>query len=309
MPPAFAASMLKRRPARKPRTERAVETPVFRVNPKDRESCTHDEKPSGILVDQSSAKPKSTKPIPTFFHRINLLNIFRFLTQYRTPGDSIKCTDHRTKQAKKFFLPNIKYQFILKMFLKANTFKVRIEYQQSNQGATMETAVISRRDFIKSGSVAALGIAMLPQLEARAGKTQAQDSGANVLRQRPAKVNFDKASDVAKIGFEGRFAGFWNYSGKPKELKKTWSLGLVATGTHLGTGSFRGDNLRISTSIPHSIANTNLRATETSKPEKYRLWRSSTRNCKLRNYRLYCVPQPHEQIQGLQQQDLLGSLR
>ncbi|MGE5610725.1 MAG: sugar phosphate isomerase/epimerase family protein [Bacillota bacterium] len=59
--------------------------------------------------------------------------------------------------------------------------------------------------------------------------------------------NFDAALEqVAKMGFEGvEFAGYHNYNGKAKELrKKLDDLNLKAAATHIGTGSFRGDELK-----------------------------------------------------------------
>jgi len=45
---------------------------------------------------------------------------------------------------------------------------------------------------------------------------------------------------VAKMGYQGvEFAGYHNYGGKAKELRKRLDdLGLVAAGTHIGTSSF-----------------------------------------------------------------------
>jgi sugar phosphate isomerase/epimerase len=53
-------------------------------------------------------------------------------------------------------------------------------------------------------------------------------------------------AQVAKMGFEGvEFAGYSKYGGKAAELKKKLDeLGLKAAGTHIGTGSFRGDALQ-----------------------------------------------------------------
>jgi sugar phosphate isomerase/epimerase len=59
--------------------------------------------------------------------------------------------------------------------------------------------------------------------------------------------DFDAAlAQVAKMGFAGvEFAGYHKYSGKPKELRKALDdLNLIAAGTHIGTGSFRGDELK-----------------------------------------------------------------
>jgi len=55
------------------------------------------------------------------------------------------------------------------------------------------------------------------------------------------RKGFDKVLEAgAKMGYQGgEFAGYHNYGGKPKELKRRLDdLGLVAAGTHIGTGSF-----------------------------------------------------------------------
>lgn len=51
---------------------------------------------------------------------------------------------------------------------------------------------------------------------------------------------------LAEWGAQGvEFAGYYNYWGKGRELRKLLDdCGLVASGTHIGTGSFRGDNLK-----------------------------------------------------------------
>lgn len=51
---------------------------------------------------------------------------------------------------------------------------------------------------------------------------------------------------AAEMGFQGvEFAGYYNYGGKGKELRKLLDdNGLIASGTHIGAGSFRGDNLK-----------------------------------------------------------------
>lgn len=59
--------------------------------------------------------------------------------------------------------------------------------------------------------------------------------------------DFDAAlAQVAKMGFAGvEFAGYHKYAGKAAELrKKLDELSLKAAGTHIGTGSFRGDELK-----------------------------------------------------------------
>ena len=59
--------------------------------------------------------------------------------------------------------------------------------------------------------------------------------------------DFDAAlARVAKMGFQGvEFAGYHSYAGKAAELrKKLDELNLKAAGTHIGTGSFRGDEMK-----------------------------------------------------------------
>ncbi|MDH7570519.1 MAG: sugar phosphate isomerase/epimerase [Armatimonadota bacterium] len=59
--------------------------------------------------------------------------------------------------------------------------------------------------------------------------------------------DFDAAlARVAKMGFTGvEFAGYHSYSGKPAELRKRLDdLGLKVAGTHIGTGTLRGDALK-----------------------------------------------------------------
>jgi sugar phosphate isomerase/epimerase len=58
---------------------------------------------------------------------------------------------------------------------------------------------------------------------------------------------FDAAMEkIAKMGFAGvEFAGYYNYGGKAKELRKRLDdLGLKATGTHIGTGNLKGNALK-----------------------------------------------------------------
>lgn len=59
--------------------------------------------------------------------------------------------------------------------------------------------------------------------------------------------DFDAALErIAKMGFAGvEFAGYHKYGGKAADLKKRLDdLKMKATGTHIGTGSLRGDALK-----------------------------------------------------------------
>ena len=59
--------------------------------------------------------------------------------------------------------------------------------------------------------------------------------------------DFDKVlAQVAKMGYAGvEFAGYKKYGNDPKALKaKLDDLGLIAAGTHIGTGSFTGPNVQ-----------------------------------------------------------------
>ena len=61
------------------------------------------------------------------------------------------------------------------------------------------------------------------------------------------RKGFDKVlAQVAKMGYVGvEFAGYHKYGKDPKALKaKLDGLGLVAAGTHIGTGSFTGPNVQ-----------------------------------------------------------------
>ena len=108
---------------------------------------------------------------------------------------------------------------------------------------------LSRRDFLKSSVIAASGLAILPNWLAaqEVPKSKMQISAQMYSVRGDCGANFDNALDkVAKIGFKGvEFAGYYNYGNKPAELKKRLDdLGLIASGTHIGTGSFDKNNLQ-----------------------------------------------------------------
>ena len=105
---------------------------------------------------------------------------------------------------------------------------------------------VSRRQFLK-GSIIAATVAGLKPWHA------AQGAGRNIpislqlysVRNDCAKDMDDTLAWAAKQGFAGvEFAGYHKYGGKAKELRaKLDEVGLKAAGTHIGSGSFRGDAL------------------------------------------------------------------
>jgi sugar phosphate isomerase/epimerase len=115
----------------------------------------------------------------------------------------------------------------------------------------------TRRDALKLTAAGAAMLAAGPQL-AQAHCGSCGPVGAKGVKVKPVKTakislqlysvrrscgggKFDEVLEkVAKMGFQGvEFAGYHNYGGKAKELKKKLdSLGLIAAGTHIGTRSF-----------------------------------------------------------------------
>ena len=106
-------------------------------------------------------------------------------------------------------------------------------------------ATLSRRDFVRTSLITATALGLSPRLMAETLASPRISVQLFSVRDDCAK-DFDPAlAQLAKMGFAGvEFAGYHKYSGKPKELRKTLDdLNLVAAGTHIGTGSFRGDEL------------------------------------------------------------------
>lgn len=105
----------------------------------------------------------------------------------------------------------------------------------------------TRRQFITGATLAAATLGIKPYLSAfGAGQTMKISVQLYSVRTDCAK-NFDAVlAQLAKMGFEGvEFAGYHSYGGKAAELrKKLDELNLKAAGTHIGTGSFRGDALQ-----------------------------------------------------------------
>ncbi len=107
-------------------------------------------------------------------------------------------------------------------------------------------APLSRRDFVKSSILTATALTVSPSLFAQGAASPRISVQLYSVRDACGK-DFDAAlSELAKMGFAGvEFAGYHKYGGKAKELRqKLDELGLVAAGTHIGTGSFRGEELK-----------------------------------------------------------------
>lgn len=105
---------------------------------------------------------------------------------------------------------------------------------------------LSRRDFVKTSVVAATALGLNPSLWAQ-GKPGPRISVQLYSVRDDCARDFDAAlAQIAKMGFAGvEFAGYHKYGGKAKELRaKLDELNLVAAGTHIGTASFRGDELQ-----------------------------------------------------------------
>jgi len=107
-------------------------------------------------------------------------------------------------------------------------------------------ALFSRRQFIKTSAVAAAAVGIKNLGWAQVGKDISISVQLYSVRADCAKDFDSTLAEVAKMGFAGvEFAGYYKYEGRAKELRqKLDDLNLKAAGTHIGTGSFRGDNLQ-----------------------------------------------------------------
>jgi sugar phosphate isomerase/epimerase len=104
---------------------------------------------------------------------------------------------------------------------------------------------LSRRQFVKTSVLAATAVGMSGIVLAAKKKLPISVQLYSV-RDYCAK-DFDAAlAQIAKMGFEGvEFAGYHNYAGKAKELRqKLDDLNLKVAATHIGTGTFRGEELK-----------------------------------------------------------------
>lgn len=115
--------------------------------------------------------------------------------------------------------------------------------------------VVSRRQFVKTATLAAAGVGLSPLLQARPKGPLPVALQLYSIRG-DCQKDFDAAlAWVAKQGFEGvEFAGYYQYQDDAKGLrKKLDDLGLKAAGTHIGTDSFRGDALQRTIEFHHTL--------------------------------------------------------
>jgi len=107
---------------------------------------------------------------------------------------------------------------------------------------------LSRRQFVKSSVLVGTALGMKPYLWGQGARSARKIPVAVQLYSVRADCgkDFDAAlTQVAKMGFVGvEFAGYHSYGGKAKELRrKLDDLNLKVAGTHIGTGTLRGDAL------------------------------------------------------------------
>jgi sugar phosphate isomerase/epimerase len=110
----------------------------------------------------------------------------------------------------------------------------------------MQNEAFSRRQFVKGSLLAGAALGLGPAAWAQSSKQLPIALQLYSIREDCGK-DFDSAvAKVAKIGFDGvEFAGYHKYGGKAKELRqKLDDLNLKVAATHIGTGSFRGDELK-----------------------------------------------------------------
>ncbi len=104
----------------------------------------------------------------------------------------------------------------------------------------------TRRSLLKAAGLGALAWALPGELRAAAARRIPIAAQLYSVRGDCAR-NFDAALEqIARMGFKGvEFAGYYNYEGKPKELKKKLKqLKLKVAGTHIDTRLIRGEALK-----------------------------------------------------------------
>lgn len=109
---------------------------------------------------------------------------------------------------------------------------------------------ISRRQFMQSTILAGAALAVLPGCSTIGNRKAAKGPrvGVQLYSVRgDCQKDFDATlAQVAAMGFQGvEFAGYYNYNGKPTELrKKLDDLNLKGFSTHIGTNNLRGDDFK-----------------------------------------------------------------
>lgn len=104
---------------------------------------------------------------------------------------------------------------------------------------------LSRRQFVKTSVLAATAAGMSSYVLA-ANKKLPIAVQLYSVRDDCGKDLDAALAAVAKMGFDGvEFAGYHKYGGKARELRqKLDDLNLKVAATHIGTGSFRGEELK-----------------------------------------------------------------
>jgi sugar phosphate isomerase/epimerase len=105
----------------------------------------------------------------------------------------------------------------------------------------------TRREALRAGAAGALAAALPQGILSAAAPGKIGISVQLYSVRGDCGKDFDGAMErISKMGFAGvEFAGYHNYGGKAKELRKRLDdLNLKATGTHIGTGTLKGDALK-----------------------------------------------------------------
>ena len=106
---------------------------------------------------------------------------------------------------------------------------------------------LTRRQFVTRSIVAAAAAGIAPRLFAQGSGKRIPIAVQLYSVRGDCEKDFNAAlAQVSKMGFEGvEFAGYYNYKDKAKELRaKLDELNLKVAGTHIGTGTLRGDALK-----------------------------------------------------------------
>lgn len=106
---------------------------------------------------------------------------------------------------------------------------------------------LTRRAMLKTTAAGVLAYMVPEELLAAAGAARIGIAVQLYSVRDVCAKDFDAALDeVAKMGFAGvEFAGYYNYAGKGKELRKRLDdLMLNVAGTHIATSNIQGDNIK-----------------------------------------------------------------